>query len=232
MTALAILVTIICYALAGYLWYQQRAPIYLLSLIGGHLSAFATPLWRLLYGVSYSPNLETIQAVIGQPVPTALLIASAWYYPLPALLVLYLFTTRWWFPGYLTSLITFLIFLLYHLLIETIGLRTNLWDADWPTLPLGLPGSLLPAIMAGLISYGLLYLVLSTYRYALLSLALVIVPAALLLSLAVRGVLGAPLWVALLLDGAPWMLTIGLYSVLALLGWAVHILTVGISRVE
>ncbi len=232
MIALAIFVTILCYGLAGYLWYRQRAPIYLFGLISGHLSALATPLWRLLYGVNFSPSLETIQSVIGEPIPTAVLFASAWYYPLPAALVLYLYTTRWWFPGYLTSLITFLIFLLYHLLIETIGLRANLWDATWPTLPLGLPGALLPATMAGLISYSLLYIFLSTYRYALLSLILVIVPATLGLSLAVRGILGAPLWVTLLLDGAPWMLNIGLFSVVALLGWAVHIVTVGISRVE
>jgi hypothetical protein len=232
MIALAIFVTIVCYGLAGYLWYRQRAPIYLFALMSGHLSALATPLWRVLYGVDFSPSLETIQAIIGEPIPTAVLIASAWYYPLPAALVLYLFTTRWWFPGYLTSIITFLIFLLYHLLIETIGLRTNLWEADWPTLPLGLPGALLPALMAGLISYSLLYILLSTYRYALLSLILVVVPATLVLSLAVRGILGAPFWVTQLLGGAPWMLSFGLVSVIALLGWAVHIITMGISRVE
>jgi hypothetical protein len=232
MIALAIFVTIVCYGLAGYLWYQQRTPIYLFGLISGHLSALATPLWRVIYGVDFNPNLETIQAVIGEPLPTAVLIASAWYYPLPAAVVLYLFTTRWWFPGYLSSLVTYLIFLLYHLLIETIGLRTNLWEADWPLLPFGLPGTLIPAVMAGLISYALLYVFLSTYRYALLSMILVVVPATLLLSLAVRGILGAPYWVTQLLVGAPWMLNIGLITVIALLGWAVHIVTLGMSRVE
>lgn len=232
MIALAILVTIVCYALAGFLWYQQRAPIYLLCLISGHLAAFASPLWNLLYGVQFSPNLETIQALMGETVPTAVLIASAWYYPLPAALVLFLFTTRWWFPGYLSAIITFLIFLLYHLLIETVGLRSNMWAADWPTLPLGLPGALLPATMAGVISFGMLYVLLSTYRYALLSLALVIIPAVLGISLLVRGILGSPVWVALLLDGVTWAITIGMICVLALLAWAVHIVAVGISRVE
>lgn len=228
----AILLTVIVYGLAGYLWWQQRSPIYLFALLSGHLSALASPLWRLLYGVTYSSGLDTIQAILGQPIPQTVLIAAAWYYPLPALVVLFLYQTRWWFPGLITGLLTFLVFLLYHLLIETLGLRNSLWSYRGLALPLGLSSPIFSALMSGLVSYGLLYVLLAVYRYAWLSMALAMLPAALVLSLGVHGLLGAPLWVALLLQGAPWMVTIGMLSAIALLLWAVSIITGGIRRLE
>ncbi|NNJ10126.1 hypothetical protein EKD04_007285 [Chloroflexales bacterium ZM16-3] len=232
MQTAAVILLILCYGAAGYLAWQQRTPIYLLALVAGHLSALSSPLWHLLYGVSYGISLDSVQAAIAQPVPTSLILAAGWHYPLPAMLVLYLYMTRWWFPGSITGILTYLIFLLYHLLIELVGLRASLWSYRDMALPLGLPSPLLSAIMAGLISYALLYVLLATYRYAWLSLALAVVPAALLISLLTHGLLGAPLWIALVLNGAPWAVGIGTVSALALLIWAIQIVTGGISRVE
>lgn len=232
MQTAAILLLIICYGAAGYLAWQQRTPIYLLALAAGHLSALASPLWQLIYGVSYGVSLEAVQATISQPAPAALILAAGWHYPLPAMLVLYLYMTRWWFPGSITGLLTYLIFLLYHLLIELVGLRARLWSYRDMALPLGVPSPLVAAIMAGLISYAFLYVLLATYRYARLSMALAVVPAALLISLLIHGVLGAPLWIALVLNGAAWAVGLGTVSALALLLWAIQIVTGGISRVE
>jgi len=50
------------------------------------------------------------------------------------------------------------------------------------------------------------------------------------LSLLVHGLLGAPLWIALLLDGQPWVVLAGLFSTLLLLVWAGQIITSGIRR--
>ncbi|MBX0327971.1 hypothetical protein K2Z83_09820 [Oscillochloris sp. ZM17-4] len=232
MQTAAIILLLICYGAAGYLAWQQRTPVYLLALVAGHLSALASPLWRLLYGVSYGVSLDSVQAAVTQPVPASLILAAGWHYSLPAMLVLYLYTTRWWFPGGITGILTYLIFLLYHLLIELVGLRASLWSYRVIDLPLGLPSPLLAAIMAGLVSYGLLYVLLATYRYAWLSMALALVPAALLISLLTHGLLGAPLWIALVLNGASWAVGLGAVSALALLLWAIQIVTGGISRVE
>lgn len=232
MTVAAVLLLVACYALAMYLTWAQRTPIYLLALVSGHLSAFASPLWQLLYNVRYSEALSAVRYLIGQPIPLPVLLGAGWFYPLPALLVFFLYRVRWWFPGTLTGLLTYFVFLLYHLLIEALGVRSSTWIYDGAALSFDLPPLLLSAIMAALISLGLLYTLISTWRYAGLSMLLAVLPATLLLSLIIHGLLGAPLWVALLLDAQPWAAAIGLLSSLALLGWAIQIMTYGFSRLE
>ncbi len=230
MLFVTVLLLIVCYGLAGYLGWLQRTPIYLFTIAAGHLSALASPLWRLLYSIQYSPSLSTVQTLLGQEVPLSLAWGAGWYYPLPALIVFYLYFIHWWFPGALTGILTYLIFLLYHLLIETVGLRTETWGYELMVLPLGLSTPLLSAIMNGLVSYGLLYVLLAVWRSTWPSMLLAILPAALLLSLLIHGLLGAPLWIALLLEGQPWALLAGLLSTIVLLVWAAQIITGGIKR--
>ncbi|MEI8308649.1 MAG: hypothetical protein WCF99_16435 [Chloroflexales bacterium] len=232
METAAVAFLIICYCAASYLAWQQRSPIYVFAMASGHLSALASPLWNVLYGVSYGVSVSSVRVVITQPTPLSLLLAAGWHYPLPAMLVLYLYLIRWWFPGRVTGVLTYLIFLLYHLLIELLGLRAGLWSYREIALPLGLPSSLFAAIMAGLISYATMYVLLSTYRYAWQSMAMAIIPSVLLISLLTHGLLGAPLWIALALNGASWAVGLGTLSALALLFWAIQIITSGIRRVE
>jgi hypothetical protein len=232
MQAAAIVLLIICYAAAGYLAWRLRTPIFLLALVAGHLSALASPLWRLLYGASGEVGLDAVWAAIAEGTPAATVLAAGWHYTLPAALVLYLYITRWWFPGLITGALTYMVFLLYHMLIELMGLRADLWAYSTVALPLGLPSPLLAVIMAGLISYAFLYVLLSTYRYAWLSMTLAVAPAALLLSLLIHGLLGAPLWIALALRGPSWAVSLGALSALALLLWAVQIVTGGLRHVE
>lgn len=162
----ATLLLIVCYGAAGYLAWAQRTPLYLLALISGHLGALISPLWRVLYGVSYSLDLPTVQTLLGQPVPWPVILGSGWYYTLPALVVFFLFSTRWWFPGAITGVLTYMTFLLYHLLIEAVGLRSRAWSYGEISLPLGFSAPLLAALMASLISYGVLYALLAAHRFA------------------------------------------------------------------
>ncbi|NTV63180.1 MAG: hypothetical protein HGA65_06550 [Oscillochloris sp.] len=232
MQAAAILVLLICYGTAGYLTWQQRNPIYLFALIAGHLGALLSPLWSLLYSGNGKPSLGAIQAAISQPPSLTIILIAGWHYSLPTLLVLFLYVTRWWFPGNITGGLTYLVFTLYHLLIELIGLRANLWSYQNLVLPLGLPAAIVAAIMAGLVSYTLLYVLLATYRYAWTSMAFSVIPALLLISLLVHGLLGAPLWITLTLNGAEWAVALGTASALSLLLWAIVIVTGGLRRVE
>lgn len=230
MQFLAILLLIICYGLAVYLGWLQRTPLYLITMASGHLASLASPLWRNLYDVAYNADLATTQTLFGQEIPTAVLLGSGWYYPLPALIVFYLFTARWWFPGIVTGVLTFLIFVLYYLLLETLGLRAQSWGYSGAPLPLDFSKPLLAALMAALVAYGLLYAVLSAHRSSWQGQILAIAPAPLLLSLLVHGLLGAPLWAALLLDGQSWAVLAGLLSTLVLLAWGIQIITGGIKR--
>jgi hypothetical protein len=228
----AILLLIACYGAAAALAWRFRTPIFLLAIVAGHLSALASPLWRLLYGANAGMSLDVVQSALTQGAPAQIILAAGWHYTLPAAVVLYLYLTRWWFPGLITGLLTYLVFLLYHILLELVGLRANLWSYRDMALPLGLPSPLLAAIMAGLISYGFLYLLLSCYRYAWPSMALAVIPAVLLVSLLIHGLLGAPLWIALTLNGPSWAVSLGALSALALLLWAVQIVTGGLRHVE
>ncbi|MEI8167828.1 MAG: hypothetical protein WCG26_15710 [Chloroflexales bacterium] len=232
MQTAATLLLIVCYGLGGYLAWAQRTPIYLFALVAGHVGSLASPLWRMLYGVSYNLELTPVQTLLGQLVPLPVILGSGWYYTLPALIVFFFYTTRWWFPGALTCILTYCIFLLYHLLIETVGLRTQTWAYSGTHLPFDFSAPLLGAMMAGLTSYGLLYVILAMHRFAWLSMLLSLLPAALAISLLVHGLLGAPLWLALLLDGQTWSSVAGMVTTFVLLAWSVQIITGGITRIE
>jgi hypothetical protein len=236
-----IFASIIVYALAIFLWWRERAPNYFVALLGGHLAVLLSPFWQALYVFSYNEAFPTlyrmgafggIQAfarlqAYGLPRPVFL---GAWAIMLAPLMIFYLYRHRWWFPGYLTSLLTFILFVLYHLLVETIGLRQGWWSYRGGALPLGLSQPLLAALMNGLVSLGALAALLLTRRYALGSLLAILLPIPLALCLLVHGLLGAPLYTALLLQAQSWAGAIGLIGTLGLVASGVHIVASSLEQ--
>lgn len=239
MEAAVVLLTLACYSCAYFLWWRYGTPIFFFTLLAGHVGALASPLWMILYGVAYRTDLAVLSVVLDQPLLRAVFIASAWYYTLPAMVIFALYRFQWWSPGYVAGLITYGCFVLYHLALEVIGLRLNLWSySAIGALPFGVPHALLSALMAALISLGLLYVLLIVERFAWASKLLVLVPGVLLLSLVVYGVLGAPLWFARLLSAQEllatqnWAVSIGMVSTVILLVWAIHIIAHGLKQVD
>jgi hypothetical protein len=233
MQFLAIVVTLLCYGLAIFLLWREQVWNYLIALLAGHLAAPLNPLWQMLYGFTFAPNLALFGNYLDRPLPLVVVLASAWYYTLPALTVLFLYRSRWWFNAYSTALLTYGIFLLYHLLMQSLGTRLGLWVfTRSDALPLDLGPWLISAVLGALVSLVLLYLLLATHRYGLPSLLLVVLPSVLLVSLLVHGVLGAPLWVPLLLDAQQWALMLGLAGTLGLVLWAIHIGASGITLAD
>jgi hypothetical protein len=232
MQVAAFFLLIVCFGAAGYLLWRDRTPVYLFTICAGLLGAFAMPLLQGLYGLDIREGLGGLRAALSEPLPAGVLFASGWLHPLPALTVFFLYQTRWWFPGYLTGLLTFLVFLLYHLLMEALGLRSDAWFYRNTVLPLNMPGILLSATMAALVSLALLYVILNVYRYLWPSMLLALLPSKLLLSLLIYGLLGAPIWVPLLLAAEGWALLIGLLCSIGLILWAIHIITSGLRGVE
>lgn len=228
----SILLAIVCYGLAAYAWRRFQSPIFMIALLSGHLGALTIPLWSWLYGISYRADLSVAATFMGQPLTWFVLIASAWLYALPALLTLALYQTHWWFPGYITGALTYAAFLIYHMLVEGLGLRTQTWSYRVAGLPFGVSNALLTALIAALVSLALLYALLAVRHYAWPSLLMTLLPATFLILLLVRGLLGAPLWIVLMLDGRTWALQIGALSALALLLWGVHIVISGLRRMN
>lgn len=233
MEAAVFLITLFYYGLAIFLWWDEETPIYLLALLSGHIGVLFSPLWPLLYDFTYRSDLIAIFSLLGHPLPATLFIAAAWYYSLPALIVLYLYSAHWWFSGYFTGIITYGVFLFYHTIFESIGLRSNFWLYTSTTpLPLGLSSALISTLMSALISLVLLYLLLLIHRSVWGNLAIVLLPATLGSNLFVRGLLGAPFWITLKLGVQDWMVSIGALSTLILLAWAIHIVAWGMSRID
>jgi hypothetical protein len=236
-----IFASIIMYALAIFLWWREHTPNYFVALLAGNLAVLLSPFWQALYVFSYNEDFPIlyrigsvggIQALarlqaFGLPRPV---FWGGWLIMLAPLAIFYLYRHRWWFPGYLTSLLTFILFVLYHLLIETIGLRQGWWNYNDSALPLGLGKPLLAALMNGLVSLGALAALLLTRRYSLGSLLAILLPIPLALCLLVHGLLGAPLYTALLLQAQSWAGAIGLIGTLGLVASGVHIVASSLEQ--
>lgn len=229
-----ILLTVGAYGLAAYLWWAERTPNYFVALLAGHIGSLPSPLWQRLYHFSYSAGFQPVALeLLGHSLPQIVLVA-AWTMMIPPLIVFWLYRHRWWFPGYLTGLLTYGLFVIYHFVVETIGVRAGWWSYEQAApLPLGLSVTLLSALMNGLVSLGLVSLLILTRRYAWLSLLLLLVPMPLVMSLFVNGLLGAPLYTVLLLRGMlpnqGWAGAIGLVGTLGLVLWAAHIVASSIE---
>jgi hypothetical protein len=231
-----ILLTAGAYGFAVWLWQREGTLTYLIALLAGNLASLASPLWQVLYQFAYDPRYTRLYTLFGLPLPLIVFIA-AWTQMIPPLVVFTLYRRRWWFPGYGSSLLTFALFALYFLLVETLGQRAGWWRyAGVISLPLGASITLFAAVMWALIGLGTLSLLILTRRYALLSLCLVLLPAPLVLSLFVNGLLGAPLYTALLLRNNPLLSGGGLAAVIGTLGtlglvlWGAHTVAMVIAR--
>ncbi|MFP4441472.1 MAG: hypothetical protein ACLFVO_29945 [Chloroflexaceae bacterium] len=232
MEAVVVLVTLACYGLAGFLTWRYQTPLFVFILLSGHIGALGSPLWSYLYNVFYQSDLVVMTTLLDVPLFRMVFIASAWFYTLPSMIVFALYRAHWWFPNYLSVVLTYAVFLFYHLIIETLGLRLSLWYyATTVELPFGFSHALISAVMAALISLALLHVLLIVYRFSWSSMLLVLLPTTLVLSLLVHGVLGAPLWIAQLLTVQSWATLIGLVTTLALLLWAGHIVARGLEQV-
>lgn len=226
MLAAIVILTLAAYGAAAYLWWRDNTANYAIALLAGQFGALLSPLWQLLYRFEYNPSYAGLLGFFGNELPRVVFF-GAWLAVMPALIIFYLHHVRWWFPSYLTGLLTFVLFVVYHLLLEAVGVRARVWTYDEATeLPLGLRVTLLSSLMNGLISLGTLSLLLLTRRYALTSLLLVLLPTPLVLSLFVNGLLGAPLYTALFLQtrnlASNWAIVLGTLGTLGLLMWGAH----------
>jgi hypothetical protein len=247
-----ILLTLGVYGLAAYLWWHEHSPNYLIALLAGNLVSLLSPLWQALYGFSYDGRLAPLYTLLGHPLPRTIFLA-AWTIALPPLVIFYLFRRRWWLSGYTTGLLTFVLFVIYFLVVEMSGVRAGWWcysgrtslpfgllppaqpavatSCSGPSLSFGLPVTFLAALMNGLVALGLLSALLLTHRYAWTSLLFILLPIPLLLSLFVNGLLGAPLYAALLLQAqASWAGALGLVGTLGLLAWGAHIVAGSLNQ--
>jgi hypothetical protein len=231
-----IILTIGAIGLAVYQGLRERTTFYVVALIAGMLSTLPSPLWQLLYGFRYQPNLTPLLMFFGNPLPRMVFLAG-WIVVFPALVTIALSQRRAWFTSYLAAILLFTIFLVYHMVIETVGTRSGWWGYITVLLPLNIASSVLAAIMNALVSLGILAALQVTRHYTLGSLLLFLLPIPLLLRLFVHGILGAPIFTGLLLRTylpslvtESWADLIGVLGTAALVLWAIHLVASTIAR--
>ncbi len=231
---LAIIIATLLYGAAVWLWWQQRAPIYLFALAGGQLSALLTPFWRLIYSLQSVPAPGSVLAALTTPFDPIRSLGAAWPETLPALIVLVVTMMRWWTPNTLSGWFTYLVFVSVQLLFSLLGLREPAPPTLLGALPFGLSAELLAALMSATMTYGLCYVLITVQRYSWPSMAAAVIPMPLLLGGFVYGVIGAPLLIgrlpALSAQAGDWPAQLGLLLSVALLGWAVAIISAGLNR--
>ncbi len=227
MQPLLILLTLAAYAGAGFLWYRERTPNYLVALLAGQLGALLSPFWQWLYQFGYSGDFQpALYSALGQNLPR-IVVFGAWVAVLPPLVVFWLYRHRWWFPNYGTGLLTYALFVIYFLLIESMGTTYGWWAyANEDVLSFQLPVALLSALMNGLVALGMVSVLIVTRRYAWASLLTLLLPMPLVLSFFVNGILGAPLYTVLVLQDRftiqNWVAGIGLLGTLGLVLSGAH----------
>ena len=225
-----LLFTIGAFGVAGFLAWRDHQLHYLFALAAGQIATLLSPLWQRLYGFSYDPSLGALFSVLDRSLPT-LVFLSGWTLMLPPLAIFFLCQHRWWFSGYFASALTFVLFTLYHILIETIGVRAGWWEyANNGALPFNVSVTLLAGLMNGLVSLGGLAMLLITRHYAWPMLLAVVLPTPLLMSALVHGLLGAPLYTVVLLRAQSWAAAIGMIGTLGLVLWGAHIIASELSR--
>lgn len=225
-----ILLTLGLYGLAIYVGMRERTALYAVGLAAGQLSTLASPLWQRLYRFSYSPDFSPLLSYADHPLPFVVF-TTGWLMVLPALLIIYFFRRHAWYTTYLAAIMLGFMFLVYHLLIESLGTRGGWWAYGNTQLPLNLTATLLAAVMNTLITMGSLAALQITRRYTLSSLLLFLLPVPLILRLFVNGLLGAPIYTVFLINSylpdlrpQSWANTIGVLGTIALLGWATHVI--------
>ncbi|WP_322513427.1 hypothetical protein [Chloroflexus sp.] len=220
------------YSAAIWLWWQQRNPLYVFALVAGQFSTLLDPFWRWLYSLQTVPSLTSLVASLAVPFNISASFRAAWPDTLPALIIVVLYLYRWWNPGLLSGLFTYVIFVSLQLMFSLLGLRDPAPPALAGALPFGFSAELLAALMSATVTYGLCYVFVTVQNYSWPSMAATILPMPLIFGGLIYGVAGAPLLVGRLLPDGEWPLRIGLLLTLALLGWCVAIITSGFNRLQ
>jgi hypothetical protein len=229
MSPLLVLLTLLVYALAGYLLWRERTLCYLLALLGGHFAMLLTPIWQRAYAIS--PAITGgLSLPGGYEVPWPLFLGGGALVALPALAFYFGLRHRWWPRHYAVIWAAYAVFLVYFALIEALLERAGspFFTDTLLVRDTIVPASLVQAALLAGVSLFILYTMVSTRHYALQVSIVPLLLSGIVGSLLFLGILAAPLWVAGLLDQSGVIMTVAAIVTLALIAWGVHLLANGL----
>ncbi len=222
MPTLLILITVMLYGAALLLWVRFRTYRYLVVLLAGHLTMVSDPIWQRLYDFGY-PAGSSGMTLWGRTVPLFMVLSASWLATLPAMVMYFGQRQRWWPRHYLSGVVAFVALLLYHIILQGLARRLNLWDYSSTASSWGLSHHIFVALLGALVSLLILYTLVATRYYA----AELAIPA-LVAGIAVApvlayGILGAPYWLPILIGQSTTIIKAGAVVTVLLTAWVVHL---------
>lgn len=223
MPTLFVIIAILLFGTALGLWIRFGAYRYAVVLFAGLLTAAFDPLWQRLYGLTYPANASAFM-LWGRAVPQFAVMSASWLLILPAIITYFGGRRRWWPRHYLTGIIAFVAFILYHIIVQGLARRTGLWDYVNPTASTwGLGYNLLIAALSALISLLVYYMLVATRYYPPETAAPTLIVGVVLTPLLVYGILGAPYWLPQLTGQSSNIIRIGTIVMLLMVAWVAHL---------
>ncbi len=232
MVTALIALALVAYGAALALLWRDRSVRPLLLLLSGSIATLAQPLWARLFGTP--PALPGALLHLGSlSLSVGTIIGGGVLLGLPALVVFYGLRLRWWGRHYAACWGYFLFFVLVFLIVDAVGLRSQLAVFARPTLPTArLPEVLLHVALLAGTSFGMLYSFVVTRHYALRIALVPLLLSGLAAALLFNGILASPYWVVRFLQSRSTLsavdrdrLVLGAVVItLALVLWGVHLL--------
>ncbi|HYF65825.1 MAG TPA: hypothetical protein VD886_23550 [Herpetosiphonaceae bacterium] len=223
MPTLFVIIAILLFGAALVLWIRFRAYRYAVVLFAGLLTSAFDPLWQSLYGLTYPASASAFM-LWERPVPQFAVMCASWLLTLPAIITYFGGRRRWWPRHYLTGIIAFVAFILYHIIIQGLARRTGLWDyASSTAAAWGLNYNLFIATLSALISLLVYYMLVATRFYPPETAAPTLIVGVVLAPPLVYGILGAPYWLPLITDQSPNIVRIGTLVTLLMVAWVAHL---------
>jgi hypothetical protein len=217
-----VVLTLCAYAIALIAGIRWRTASYLLILIASHAMVLPSLLWQRLYGFQY------VLAADGASIPT-IVVLGAWVALVPAIGIAALARRLAWVPRYVLALLTYLILIGYHVVLDGLGSGAGLWR-ETVVAPAWMPAALPGAAAHALVGLVVWFALDGTRRYGTISKAMFLLPAPLLAALVVHGVVAAPRYITTLLALDDWWRAAGTAGATALCLWGAHIVALAFVR--
>jgi hypothetical protein len=219
--------TVMFVALCGYVSYTTRSPLFVIVVVSAMIAGIGTPLWHLLYGIAYDPQLSRIG---GGFFPTISFFAG-WVMVFPALIVFMALRRQIGLYGPLQSWAILGGMLVYFWVIELLGVQTGLWSYDNEIAALGVPFSLYLALLHTFCAAAMLRVMFEYWRVPLEA-TLQLAPIWVGLQLLTYLIIGAPYFALSYLTDSGIMTSIGFVASLGLLGWGCVIVVNGFVSLQ
>jgi len=180
------------------------------------------PIWQRLYGFTYASGASGM-TLWGRTVPLFMILSASWLAALPAMVMYFGQRQRWWPRHYLSGVVAFVALILYHIIVQGIARRANLWDYSAASAFSGLNQHIFIATLGALVSLLVLYTLVATRYYAAELAIPALVAGTAIAPVLAYGVLGAPYWLPTLIGQSTTISKAGALITLVLAAWVVHL---------